>query len=437
MRVAIIGGGWAGLACAVESVAAGHKIHLFEASRHWGGRARTASSMLVNGAETSADNGQHILIGAYTETLRLLQQVGVDVQQVLHRYPLALRFPDQSGLALGGLPSPWDALLAIATAKGWTLGDKANLLMAATRWFLARFQCAGDATVAELCQGLSPTVRADLIDPLCVSALNTPAQTASAQVFLRVLNDSLFSQAGASNLLLPTTDLSNLFPHAAVRWLTRQGAQVQLAARVADVQLGQTEAGWCIDGQHFDQVVVATDPRNAAQVVTQLAQPLTPERKAQAFAWAEAASRLRFEAITTVYATVDSPKLVMPMTALRCTAQFPAQFVFDKGQLGGPPGLLAFVVSASHQSREDCEAAVVQQARVQLGLDIRPVQTLVEKRATFACTPGLRRPGAQIIPTLLACGDYIDGPYPATLEGAVRSGCAAAQGLARPATPAN
>ena len=52
-------------------------------------------------------------------------------------------------------------------------------------------------------------------------------------------------------------------------------------------------------------------------------------------------------------------------------------------------------------------------------------KVIVEKRATFACTPGLRRPAGVIAPGLLACGDYIDGPYPATLEGAVRSGVAA------------
>jgi predicted NAD/FAD-dependent oxidoreductase len=56
---------------------------------------------------------------------------------------------------------------------------------------------------------------------------------------------------------------------------------------------------------------------------------------------------------------------------------------------------------------------------------LQPVQTVVEKRATFACTPGLQRPSPGIAPGLLACGDYVAGPYPATLEGAVRSGCAA------------
>lgn len=107
----------------------------------------------------------------------------------------------------------------------------------------------------------------------------------------------------------------------------------------------------------------------------------------------------------------------------------PAQFVFDRGQLGGPAGLLAFVVSASRGERDVLQAQVMAQAHDQLGLTLQAVQTIVEKRATFACTPGLQRPPMAIAPGLLAAGDYVDGPYPATLEGAVRSGLAAAIAL--------
>jgi hypothetical protein len=99
--------------------------------------------------------------------------------------------------------------------------------------------------------------------------------------------------------------------------------------------------------------------------------------------------------------------------------------VFDRGQLGGPRGLLAFVASASSEERAALQAQVLRQARTQLGLELQAVQTIVEKRATFACTPGLQRPALQIAPGLLACGDYVTGPYPATLEGAVRSAVAA------------
>ena len=116
---------------------------------------------------------------------------------------------------------------------------------------------------------------------------------------------------------------------------------------------------------------------------------------------------------------------------MRNTPQQPAQFVFDRGQLGGPAGLLAFVISTSEGTRADIEALVIAQAKAQLGLDLQPLQTVVEKRATFACTPGLVRPGKLVAPGLYACGDYIDGPYPATLEGAVRSGMAVAQLLSK------
>ena len=148
----------------------------------------------------------------------------------------------------------------------------------------------------------------------------------------------------------------------------------------------------------------------------------------QAAAWVWTTQALHFEAIATVYAWGEGVALAQPMLALRSetASPSPAQFVFDRGQLGGPAGLLAFVVSASIGEREALQAQVLAQARRQLGMDLQAVQTVVEKRATFACTPALARPPAPIAPGLLACGDYLQGPYPATLEGAVRSGLAAA-----------
>jgi hypothetical protein len=102
--------------------------------------------------------------------------------------------------------------------------------------------------------------------------------------------------------------------------------------------------------------------------------------------------------------------------------------VFDRGQLNpADSGVLAFVVSASSGERDELQTRVLQQGERQLGLALRPLITVVEKRATFACTPGLERPAALIAPGLFAAGDYVQGPYPATLEAAVRSGVAAAR----------
>ncbi|OJX30782.1 MAG: desaturase [Burkholderiales bacterium 68-20] len=422
MRVAIIGAGWAGLAAAIELAAAGARPTVFEAARNVGGRAR---ALHANGRVL--DNGQHILIGAYAECLRLMRRVGVQPEAVFHREPLALTFADGTGLRLPDLAPPWDALAGIARARGWRWRDKAALLRTAAAWRLGGFRCAPQATVAQLCARLPRRLVDEFIDPLCVSALNTPAHQASGQVFLRVLQDSLFSGRGGSHLLLPRTDLGSVFAEPAARWLAEHGASVHTGRRVQ--QIAHQGGAWRVDGTPFDAVVLATPSTEAVRLLRALAQPaLQP--------WLAQAEALRFIPITTVYAQVPGargPLLAAPMLALRAQAGQPAQFVFDRGQLGGPAGLLAFVVSTSAGERAPLEAQVLAQARAALGLAaLQPVQTVVEKRATFACTPALRRPQAALLPGLWATGDYIDGPYPATLEGAVRSGCAVARALLSP-----
>lgn len=373
------------------------------------------------------DNGQHILIGAYTETLKLMRQVGVNTDHALLSLPMTLLFPNGQGLKFKNWPTPLDALGGILGARGWSFSDKASLLQAALGWQFKGFTCDTHLTVADLCLALTPKVNAELIEPLCVSALNTPAGRASAQVFLRVLRDALFGVQGGSRLLLPRADLSALFPDAAVSWLQQQGAEVGLGKRVQSVQ--PQGDGWQIDGETFDAVILATSASNAALAIINSASRATESAVFQMRQWAATCQALRFEAIATVYAWAPTARLAQPMLALRSSGQHPAQFVFDRGQLGGPEGLLAFVVSAAEGDRVTLATLVLAQAQAQLGMTLQALQTVVEKRATFACLPALQRPAMQIAPGLLACGDYIDGPYPATLEGAVRSGMAAAQAL--------
>ena len=433
-KVAVIGAGWAGMAAAIAHRQAGRQVTVFEAARTVGGRARAVPGVLPDGTAATLDNGQHILIGAYTESLRLMRLVGIDPATALLRLPLTLQFPDGQGLQLPDLPPPLDALLGIVRAKGWGWQDKVALLRTATAWQLRGFRCAPRTSVADLCAPLTPRLMAEFIDPLCVSALNTPAREASGQVFLRVLQDSLFSGRGGSNLLLPRTDLGALFPEAAARWLLQQGSQVvtgQRIQRLVPLPSGRWQfagTGGAAQGSEatdaFDHITLACPSWEAARLVDGLA---TTAGLAAAARWSATANALRFEAITTVYTHASGARLPLPMLALRNTAEHPAQFVFDRGQLDGQQGLLAFVVSASDGDRALIEQQVLQQAAAQLGLPgLRPVQTVVEKRATFACTPSLQRPAMQVLPGLTACGDYVDGPYPATLEGAVLSGTAVA-----------
>ncbi len=429
LKLAIIGGGWAGMAAAVQAVRAGHSVEVFEVARTLGGRARAMRTSLPNGDAVMLDNGQHILIGAYSETLALMKLVGVDAGKALLRLPLTLIFPDGLGLRLPRLPAPLDAVAGILGAEGWGWQDKLALLRAAAGWQWARFKCPSTATVADLCDGLTPRVMAELVEPLCVSALNMPAARASGQVFLRVIRDSLFAGSGGSNLLLPRTDLSALFPQAAAAWVQARGARVETGHRVEAI--ARDGQGWRVDGEPFDAVIIACPPWEATRLVAQA--------QVDAGGWLHRAQALEFEAITTVYAT-SKARLGVPMLSLRASRAEPAQFVFDRGQLGGPRGLLAFVVSASHGERDALQAQVMAQG-LRMGLqELEPLQTVVEKRATFACTPGLQRPQVQVAPGLLACGDYVEGPYPATLEGAVRSAMEAvallgpAQSTGTPAT---
>ena len=417
-RLAVVGAGWAGLAAAVHATQAGHSVTLFEMAPQVGGRARSVKTRLG-----TLDNGQHILIGAYTRTLALLRQVGVDPERVLLRRPLRLAYPDGRGLALpGGRPLP-AFTRGVLTAQGWSWPDRLGLLAAAGGWLGRGFRCAPELTVETLCRRLPTAVRRDLIEPLCVAALNTPMAQASAAVFLRVLKDALFSGTGSADLLLPRQPLSQLLPAPALTWLQQHGAALHLTRRV--MRLEASGAHWQVDGDRFDAVVLACTASEASRLVAALNAPIATE-------WSRCAASLRYEPIVTAYLHDAQLRFTAPMMALTADASAPAQFAFDLGALGMAPGTFAFVVSGARAWVERGLAAtgqaVLQQARQAfpgafVGADDAVLQHIAaEQRATFACTPALRRPPARVAPGLSAAGDYIAGPYPATLEGAVRSG---------------
>jgi squalene-associated FAD-dependent desaturase len=415
-RIAVIGAGWAGLAGAIECTARGAHVTLFEMAPLPGGRARDIAT-----SDAGLDNGQHICIGAYRETLRTLARVGVGERDAFVRTPLRLVDAEGLGLCLPAGRPQLAFARGVLGRRGWRLRDRLALLGCAFAWARSGFVCPPEATVADLTVALPAIVRRELIEPLCVAALNTPLDLASGTVFLRVLHDALTSGPGASDLLLPRLGLGSLLPRPALDWLAAKGATVHLASRVD--RIDAAGGAWLVDGVAFDAVLVAASANEAARLLA-----------AHDAAWARRAVELRYEPIITVYATSRDTRLAEPMLALRPDRARPAQFVFDRGQLGGPPGLLAFVISGAAQwverGLDASEAATLAQARDELGAQLRgplePLRTIVEKRATFRCTPLLDRPPMRVAAGLVAAGDYIEGPYPATLEGAVRSGIVAA-----------
>jgi len=420
VKLAVIGAGWAGLAAAVRATEAGHAVTLLEMAAQPGGRAR---ELMVDGLPL--DNGQHILIGAYRQTLALMQTVGVDISTGFDRRPLELRYPDGRGLRLPAGPAWLVFGVGVMRCRGWSLANKTALIRAAAGWAMAGFRCAPGTTVDQLCRDLPLPVRELMIDPLCIAALNTPAQFADAGVLLRVLQDALFGGKGGADLMLPRLSLGALLPQPAADWLRAQGAVFHLGRRVQTLEAAR--AGWAVDGQIFDGVVLACTAAEAARLANQVAP-----------AWAATARALHYEPIVTVYLRCPGARLAAPMMALVEGPQAPAQFVFDHGALGATPGVFAFVISGARwwvdAGLDATAAAVLLQARQAFPAGTWPtppevLRAVAEKRATFRCVPGLQRPPTAVAPGLAAAGDYVAGPYPATLEGAVRSGLAALASL--------
>jgi hypothetical protein len=394
-RVAIIGAGWAGLATAVRALQAGHSVTVFEASRHLGGRARAVEVTLPSGESVTLDNGQHVLLGAYRETLDLMKTVGVDLNAVLTRLPIRL---------------------STFQTQRWSLIDYLSLVRTLAGWLLQGFSCPEATTVMALSQKASMRVMQDVIEPLCLSALNTAPAEASGRVFLRVLKDAFTSKSygwvggtyASSDMLIPKVDLGRVFPSLASSWLEARGAGVRLGTRVADLMPLQNE---------FDHVVVATSPWEAARLLRDAA----PD-------WAASVDALQYRAIATVYAQAPADfelqrfDRAVPMLALPSDAQNPAQFVFQRSEV---KGLLAFVLSDANRDesgdREEIERLVLAQGEAILGVALRVFSTIVEKRATFACTAQMKRPAKLALAGLSVVGDYVEGPYPSTIEGAVLS----------------
>lgn len=418
-RIAVIGAGWAGLAAAVQAIADGHSVTVYEMAAQCGGRARE-----IETDGPTLDNGQHIMIGAYAELLRLMRIVHADPEKLLLRTPLRLINAAGHGLRLPPGNPAFAFVRAVVSHSGWRWRDRLSLAASCLRWWQAGFQCSPEMSVGELCAGLPRVVRENLIDPLCVAALNTPADEASASVFLRVLRDALLTGPGSSDLLLPRVSLSDVFPRPATAWLRGRGATIQLSTRVRKIT--SSGKGWAVDGATFEGVVLATPPGEAARLLSLVAPT-----------WAACARELRYEPIVTVYLQNPGTRLPFPMLSLNSGPSRPAQFVFDRGQLGGPDGLLAFVISGAQPwidlgAKKILDATIAQAQHEfgsALGAGSTPVRLLMEKRATFRCTPALERPAAKISAALWAAGDYVDGPYPATLEGAIRSGVDAVNGL--------
>jgi len=418
--IAVIGGGYAGLAAAVSLAQQNIPVTLFEAGKTLGGRAR---GVVYRGV--SMDNGQHILLGAYRETLRLMALSGVKQNAVL-RLPLALTIPGHFALKTPALPAPLHLIAGLLLAQGLPLSERLAAIRFAVALRLRNFRLAQDMSVASLLALYRQDGKIGrlLWEPLCLAALNTPIQQASAQVFLNVLRDSFSHARSDSDVVLPRTDLSSLFPLAAGEFIREHGGKIITGRRIRSIEHdgGNFTLGWENGADTFSQVICATAPQHTLPLLAGLADMAPTMKMLNGF---------DYQPIATIYLQYPHDTC-LPGPMLGLTGEF-SQWVFDRGLTHGTPGLLAVIISAEGEYQdwpaEQLAGKVHDELQQAFALPA-PLwhKVIIERRASFACTVGLERPGQTTgLKNFYLAGDYTAGDYPATIEGAVRSGvkCAA------------
>ena len=388
------------MAAAVTLAARGVPVTVFESGPVPGGRARRVTT---EGREL--DNGQHILIGAYSELLRLMKLVGVPAEALL-RMPLEMRYAD--GFRLRGA-------LDLLFSRRIPFRERVD----AVRFMMAlkknSFRLPEDITVHALLRQYrqNGVIGHYVWRPLCISALNTPPEQASAQVFATVLRDSVAGPAGASDLLLPRVDLSRLFPEPACEFVARHGGEVRMNAPVRELAELRKE---------FGALIVAVGPHQLKALLPGLG----PE--------------YGYQPIYTCYLQY-SEQVRLPFAMLGFSAGL-VQWAFDRaaisGELRDERGLIACVISAQgdHQQMTQEELAATCHRELKGAIrglpDPQWTRVIAEKRATIACVSGMKKLDFRNKEQgLFLAGDYLDPDYPPTLEAAVRSGVRAADAITR------
>ncbi len=428
--VAVVGGGWAGLAAAVELCAQGHQVCLLEAGRCLGGRAR---GIAVSGTEL--DNGQHLMLGAYEATLNLLTRLGVDPSTVLQRHRLSLHMRRRgmapTRFAVSPLPAPFNLLGGMLRCQGLTQAERGKTALAVSRFLAAGSSNQGMQTAAAALTrvGTPASALRDLLAPLCLAALNIDLDRADANLFRHTLRRAFLSGRSSSDLLIPSAQLKAIVAEPAREYLERHGVDLRLRAKVTGLKLdgGGPRAVQVGDSTiAVKAIVIAVNPVAA--------QRLLPPAVKAGFSYCRSP-------ICTVYVKYPrSVTLESPMVGL---VGYRAQWLFDRS-VCHQPGWIAAVISGwgpeGQAERAELEANVTEEL-AQLYPDW-PAPTLCravsERHATYMATPEAERtrPGYETgVPGLLLAGDYTATGLPATLEGAVESGVQCAKLLAQWSLP--
>jgi squalene-associated FAD-dependent desaturase len=427
--VVVVGAGFAGLAAATSLAERGARVLLCEARPHPGGRARSWTD-----PETGSviDNGQHLFAGSYAETMRFLDRIGTRGSLRLQER-LVVPFADPGG-RIAAYGTGWGsgrmgALTALLRAPRLSAADRLRLLRVALQ-ARKQAQTLDRVTVREwlLSLGQSEAALQGLWEPLATAALNERPERASALGLAQVLRSGFLDGMPRGGLGLSAVGLSDLYANPSLPYLRARGAEVRLKTPVMRIlEAGERCSGVVLSGGvrvESGEVIACVPPADLLQ--------LLPPALAE-IPFFGGATRLTDSAIVSVYLWFGA-KVALGVSFAALLGGF-WHWVFDRGR--DSHHVLTFVRSAANDILGESKETLVRAALADLdrffprAARLAPRHTLVvkERGATVSLPPGSAplRPGTRTpLARLYLAGDWTSTGLPATIEGAVASGHAAA-----------
>ena len=437
--VVVIGGGFAGLSAAAR-LAPSRKVIVLEARSRLGGRA-TAFADRQSGE--LVDNGQHVLLGCYSDTLDFLSRVDA-LGNVHMETRLRVAMIDRRGrwseLTCPDLPSPWHLLAGIFEWDALDWRDRAAALRMAAPLRIARRSLEGRTsrqaaspgeTVDQwlIRNGQTPRLRELLWDPLALAALNQPPSAAAAPPFARVLAEMFGADARAASIILPSRPLHEMYAEPARAFIERHGGIVRTGAPARIViRNGVLDSVTCGGERWAPDAVISAVPWFALPDVFEGETPGIRETL-------NAARNSAESPIVTVNLWFDRVVLADRFVGLPGRTM---QWVFDKRVMFGDgashlslvsSGAAAVVALTNEELVATALQEIVDAMPAARSARVKGSSVVREPRATFSLAPGqpARPPSLTDVAGLYLAGDWIETGLPATIESACRSGHAAAR----------
>ncbi len=434
-RVAVVGGGLAGLAAGCALASSGFRVTLFERRPYLGGRA---SSYQHPGTGEVVDNCQHVLLGCCTNLIQFYERLGVENKI---RWYDRLTFLEPGGrasvIAPSKLPAPLHNAPAFLRAACLDLSDKLAIGMAMAALAPAAPQDSGETFLTWLHRHAQTKQAIERFwKPVLVSALNEELDRMSVPYAAQVVRDSFLKSAAAGRMGVPTVPLTELYGVAG-DYITSRGGEIRFRSSVESFLPESDDVKLLVSGEQtsFDFVVFAVPFDVLSRILPQV-RAAEPLRKTLA--------RFETSPITGIHLWFDRQITDLDHAVLLDRT---IQWMFHKSKLLGRNeggSYVELVVSSSKTLVEKSRAEIIELALAELreffpgARDANLVKSTVIKEihATYSPKPGVDayRPGSETVwPRVFLAGDWTATGWPATMEGAVRSGYMAAESVTRAA----